>query len=441
MLKLRLLLLSLALLMLACGTEKTDEELLAEDRAKLAKSLDSFELTYYRSVIIGIRTAASSDTTGMAKAILKARQLAHHLHRNNATDTASAEGPNVVKLYLDYRDVAEFVKNTDEDEFPTLQEGLAALYQRPESRDPLLQGDEKARAQNMEHATLSVLTTAYPPLGKSIPLYECSKTNPALIPNSDLKMLLHLFRGSVFMVHKLNYLAEYEITEGIAWQEAHPDGPYPESQSYLSAAGIEPAHAATSVHGLLYLLRGSDRLMMKRAIDHERAMSDLRVFVDDAHKIGLNNELVHAVEAYLAMEEGNKEAAIEALSKLRTSDLLTEDERSEIDASIEYIQSREEGAPLNSVQDKVFLGKVVSRWVYRKAQNVDWEQQLKQNDVPLADELMETMERVERVGQGLQAAESATEAAKETLKDAADAAKKEGEALLDQAKGFLNDEE
>ena len=130
-----LLLFVLAALLFGCSTDQSDEAMLERDRQKMAKSLDSFKLTYYRAVVVGIRASAERDTTGHSKALSNAKQMARKLHRGAGSEEEALGVGDLWSMYQDYRELSDFVESHDEDEFPTLREGFAALYETPEAQD------------------------------------------------------------------------------------------------------------------------------------------------------------------------------------------------------------------------------------------------------------------------------------------------------------------
>lgn len=63
----------------------------------------------------------------------------------------------------------------------------------------------------------------------------------------------------------------------------------------------EQTHVA--FHSMNYLFRGFDRMRMERKMDKERSLEDFEVFLNDMNKLGIQNELVWGITAYLNLKK------------------------------------------------------------------------------------------------------------------------------------------
>ncbi|MFK7969957.1 MAG: short-chain dehydrogenase [Bacteroidia bacterium] len=419
-----LTLLLLAFLLCACGGA-TDEELLAKDQKALESSLDSYKVNSYRFAKIGLRASIAEEgivppevTEGLQRV---SRAIGSYSGRQEELGLA-----DYLKLYRDYKAMESFVQETDEDIFPTLQEAVRVMnLDSGETAAPLMKGDEKLVAQNAEHAVLSALSIVSQSLGEEIALYECYKTKPELLPADESRALIQFFRGFLFLEKKLLYLSQEEFSSNIAWlDEQQIDLNL--TKKVLGQGRLNNEQAQVSFHGMNHLLRGIDRLMMERDIDHERALEDFEAFLEDAHALGLENELVWSVEVYLYIHKGEQEKTIASLRKLRTSPLLTKREIKSIDESIAYLESRDAGEALTGVYDKTFLAKTAFTYIRALLREVDWKKIMKENGVPYTDELFGTFEQASKVVSNIR--KNAT----------GDAIKEEGKEIWDKTKGLLD---
>ncbi len=255
---------------------------------------------------------------------------------------------------------------------------------------PFKQGEYKDFIQNMEHAALSAMMASTRGLGIEVSLYECFKTNTDLLPDSEIKMLLKLLRGFIFGHQGFYYLSEHELTENLAWLDKHEDLPFFMSRSLFEGQDYNEKQIHTAVHAVHLLFRGVDRMMMEREIDRERAFEDFEMFLADAHELGLENELVWAIEVMIAVQNEEAEKAVAALKKLRTSNLLSENEKNTIDESISYLESREKGQNLNAVYDKYFISKIAVQYVFAILSEMDWQKIMEDNELPYSNQIYQS---------------------------------------------------
>ena len=417
-----------------CSSVPTDEELLALDKEKLAEHLDYDKITFYKFAKIAVRSSAVQDTN-------KPEYQKFKKHLNNVLNSLSkveADGGksispiDAVLLYKDYRAVKGFVKETEEDIFPTLVEGFNHIYGDKTNRVTLLAGNAKTEAQNIEHAILSMVVLATRDMGQPFALYECSKTQPELLPDHETKTLLEFVRGFLFFSNNLFYLSEDGLTRNIEWLDKNENVPLPYTKAFFGWRNLSDSQTHTAFHGLNYLFRGFDRLRMERDIDEERGLDDFEKFLEDTKKLGLETELTLAVESYLYLKREDKEKATAALNKLKLSSLLSNSEKEAIAKTIVYVNDREAGKALNGVYDKLFLSKIATKYMISVLSKIDWEKVLKENNVPHTDKIFATVRRVRQMSNAVSSytSEATVEKGKNELK-------KKGSELLDGAKGLL----
>lgn len=423
--------------MISCNNEnKTDENLLTLDKKELNESLDSYKITLYKFVKIAIRGSAEKDSTTENYKLYNSdfQKVYTSVFKYDSEQTEELTLLDYLSIYRDYLKMKSFVNKTDEDIFPTLLEGFQHFDSNYNSiNTELLKGEKKELAQNIEHAVLSALVLASQDLGREIALYECYKTNPDKLPDSEIKSLLQFYRGYLFFTKGLYYLSEEEITQNIEWLDNNKDIEFKYSKVIFPWGNFSNKDTYTGVHGINHLFRGMDRLMMKREIDEKRALADFEVFLQDFSEIGVDNEITWSVETYLYLKNEESEKAIKSLKKLKTSRLLSSKEKKQIDESIDYLEKRESDKLLNGIYDKYFLSKIATKYMISVLAEIDWEKELKKNDVPYTDEMFQSMDNFNKLIINLQELSS-----KEKIKETGEDIKKKGKSLFNKAKELVN---
>ncbi|CAM1363316.1 conserved hypothetical protein [Tenacibaculum litoreum] len=391
------LLLSFFLITSCFNKEKTDEELLEKDKIELKENLDSYKITTYKFGKILIRSSAEKDTISTEFLSFK-KDLDKIFNKVVKYDVKNPENLSLldyILIYRDYKKMEDFIMKTDEDVFPTLVDAFNVIYGDSISKKrEYYKGKEKEYVQNIEHAILSAVVILSKDLGKEVSLYECTKTNPELLPDSEIKTLLQYFRGFLFFEKGLYYLSEDEISRNINWLNNNKNVDLPYTRAFFQWGNLDNESTHLGLHSLNHLFRGFDRLMMDREIDEKRALEDFEAFLKDANKIGLNNEITWSIETYLYLKNEENEKAIATLTKLKTSTLLSSEDKKRIDESIEYVKNREPGKVLNGFYDKFFLSKIATKYMYVILSKVDWEKVMKKQNVPHTDEIFKTIDNL-----------------------------------------------
>lgn len=388
----------IAFVIAGCSSEQTDKLLLEKDRLALVKSLTSDKIIFWKFAKLGVRASAVKDTT-----MPEYRDHAKELRAVSGIIDKMGAGKNNISLvdaallYRDYSKIKSFVIKTDEDIFPPLLDGI-----QPKVMPAHRSEADKVVLQNGEHAILSMLALAAKDLGMEISLYECSKTQPDKLPDSEMKTLLQFVRGLLFFTNKFYYLSEDEIGSNIKWLDKHEKVDLPYTRAFFKWGKFSNEQTHLAFHGLNHVFRGLDRLMMKREIDEERALDDFEIFLADAHKLGIQNETVWSIESFVYIKRGKNDQAIASLNKLKTSPLLTGGEQKSIVESIEYLNKREPDAKLNGVYDKFFIGKIATRQMLVVMAKIDWRKVLKENNITHTDKIFDTIDQFEVVNTELQ---------------------------------------
>lgn len=241
--------------------------------------------------------------------------------------------------------------------------------------------------------------------------------------------MLQYFRGFLFFEKGLYYLSEDEISRNIDWLNNNEEVDLPYTRAMFQWGNLNNQQTHLGLHSLNHLFRGFDRLMMDREIDEKRALEDFEMFLKDAKEIGMDNEIVWSIETYLYLKNEENEKAILALKKLKTSTLLSSDDKEKLDESIEYVKNRKPGEVLNGVYDKYFLSKIATKYMFSILSKVDWKKVMKEQNVPHTEEIFKTMDNLKGFIENLE-----KYASTENLKEAGEDLKNKGESLWNKAK-------
>jgi hypothetical protein len=420
---------------ISCSETKTDEVLLELDKKALEQNINYEKITFYKFAKIAIRSSAVKDTLNPEYRLFSQKSQ-HLLQSLSNVNIDSGQSPSVVDallMYNDYRSVKKFVKEIDEDIFPLLTEGLSGMYGNKNEVQLLSSKSDKVYFQNLEHAILSMLVLGTRDLGKEFALYECGKTQPELLADSEEKTLLEYVRGLLFFSNKLYYLSEDGISRNIAWLNKNKNIPLPMTKGFFRWGNLSDEQTHTAFLAMNHVFRGFDRLMMEREIDEKRAMEDFEAFLASTQKLGLQNEIIWAIEAFLYLKKEQPEQAIVALTKLQKSPLCGTDEQKTLATTIGYLQDRKPDKALNGVYDKVFIGKIASRYMFSVAAKIDWEHVLKANNIPHTAEFFAALRKFRQISDQV-----ASYGKPDVIEAGKNSLKKEGSDLLNKAKGLLN---
>ncbi len=380
---------SIIALLIGCSTvdDKIDPALVKKDQKTLEKTIaDSYSVATYKFIKICVR--ASVDKKDHSKDFKAFRSIFIRISRTIYGGVSGLSMSDYMTIYSNFKLMSDYINKTDEDQFPTFTDAANAMSGEVlRTNTPFLKGQEKIIRQNYEHVFLSVSMMVNGVLGKDILLYECSKTHPELIPDSETKSLFLFIRGFLFYEAELYYLSENEISQNITWLNNNPSADLPIVQYMFKWKDFDKEETHKAYLSLNHLFRGVSRIMMERDIDKQIAMEDFQIFVDNFKELGLDNELIWAIEAYLFIKAEDSDNAINALNKLRKSSMLSEDEIAIIDEAIGYLNDRDPDKALNGVYDRFYLGKIAVKYMYSSLTKVDWENLLEINEVPYVAEI------------------------------------------------------
>lgn len=427
----KLFYLSLILLVAACSSEKTDEELLEQDRITLNENLISGKVVPYKFVKLMIRGYASDDTTSAQFKGFKKESdvLVKKIMKLDHADDLGVK--DYWAMYQLYTKMDAFVTKTDEDQFPVVVDAFRRYWDGTTSKD-FFRNKAKLEQEAREHAFLTILAMASSSLGAEIALYECAETDINQLPDSELKSNLRFLRAFVFLQKGLYYLSESEYTGNLEWLAKNKDVDLTFTMNSMQLGHFNKKESFIAYRAMNHLYRGVDRLMMEREIDHERALEDFEQVLKDCKALKIDNEVVWIIDVYVQLEKGNKDQALVSLNKLKKSKLLTEDDKAIIDESITYLKKDDSEKVSKELCDKIFMVKIASSFMYNRLKDVNANKLIKNKKVPNASKIAQktavlenAVNQIDRFSNG------------ETLNEAAGKVEEEGKSLLDKAGELL----
>lgn len=402
-LKENLIYIVLTLLLTTCSEEKTDQQLLDEDRQTLQEALKRDKVLMYKLIKLTVRDHFTQKSEIPAtNTLLKA--VNYSLDQiNDGSSEVDISWTEWLQAYQEYNSLKSYVIQEDEDQYPTVLENLVAFYThqayvpKEDQANPLFPG----YTTDIEHSILSFVALPTKQLGKEIALYEASQTNTENLTDGSWKAGFLTQRGIIYSLEGLYYLSEAEITQSISWLEAHPNAAFPFIRVIYNNQPLPDRDTWLGLHAANHLYRGIDRMLMERQVDNDRAIGDFEVFLSDCNQLGWNDELIWIVQTYVGLKQKDHASAIAALERLRTSSLFSSSEQEAIDEAIAYLRENDEDGALKDVYDQVFMAKLITKYILHKLSEVDWDRVLRDNNVPEAEKIIAFNEFIKKQGDTL----------------------------------------
>ncbi|NJO92487.1 MAG: hypothetical protein HC831_28575 [Chloroflexia bacterium] len=226
------------------------------------------------------------------------------------------------------------------------------------------------------------LMMAAKPLPPSFQLYEASKLNIEYIEKTEIKPVGAILKGSSLMMNKWYYLSEEALSQGInSLDNEKLYFVYKNYPSLFKEAKVSSEEAQIiQLHALSCLMRGFVRSRMDDEDKIDQGLEDFELFLEDADKIGLDNELVWLAGAYVNIKKEKPDEAIVYLEKFKQSELISDSEKGAVDEIIAYLNKREPDKALNTVYDKLFIGKLIFRHIAEYLKEIDWYKELEKSE-------------------------------------------------------------
>ncbi|MDX2174367.1 MAG: hypothetical protein SFY56_14795 [Bacteroidota bacterium] len=354
----KLVLLSVILLALffSCG-EKNDEDAFRKaEEKRIQAQLNNPKLELYKAMKIALRSTA---TVGKNPELDKARQsmfnLVGSVFKSNASDKSVEINPlELIVFAKEVYDSKETLLKTDEDSLPTLLGNIFYLFTNsPEIKSSYF---PFAYNNNSEHMILSLLWQTTPSAPKDFALYEIYKSNENNINDVSMKLVYQLCKSFVFYENTFYYHSFDKCNDYLKYMESNKDMI---SKTPIISVVDQNIVANEQNYYQLHAMGLIMRALNEREMDKEKeSLNDMKFFLADMEKGGLDNELTWLVSAYVYVSEEEYEKALPALEKLEKSSIISEPEKQAMSELKGYIKSRKKGNALNVINDKLAFGKI-----------------------------------------------------------------------------------
>jgi hypothetical protein len=372
------------------------EDPLEKERKEFVKSIEGdMALTVYRGVKITLRSFPINQKVENADSLISAiknkkpgyENVSQYTVQFLETFMGSGNSDEKISVQKAFAIVQAFnklkseIKDKNEDDYPTLLEVIFYLNEVKNVKEDNLVKELKWNSAK-EHLVLSAALMAAKPLPVSFQLYETSKLDIPKLDNTEIKPLAAMFKGMIMMQNKWYYLSEESLTQGIESLDAgNLKFEFDSFPSLFPEAKIDSREAEIAqLHGLSCLLRGFARTKMDDKKKKKLAVDDFELFVNDANKIGADNELVWLAGTYVSIKKEENEKAIVYLDKLQTSENFSDSEKEALKETKEYLSKRDPDKALNVIYDKVFIGKLVVKYLSNYISQVEWHKAISKTD-------------------------------------------------------------
>lgn len=388
------------LLLTGCGIFRCESPI-ERERRELREAGETTEAVLYRGLKVTLRSAPLEPGAATDPSATKIRQLtARIFQRLLAKDGADQpdtqpSAADYVALAQEFYELRGELRNVDEDDYPTLLHQIVSAS----GSDPAMVGALRWYGSAWEHLVLALLWTS----GSSVApqgfvIYEIGELDPAGIEDDGVRMGARLMRAGAFFRYQWVYLTEEETTAYLADLSEHRSQVIAFARSFGGAevpADDDVVYAQWHAPGVL--LRGVARMQIEGQEDG--SLDDLDAFLVDAQAMGVDDEGVWLVGAYVGIRREDAERALTNLRKLETSPLLDDDARTLVKETIAALEERDPDSALNRVTDKVLMAKIVGRYLLRVLAKVHWREELEASEsgralLRLDTELRAEVERI-----------------------------------------------
>ena len=375
----------------ACFSSKEDP--LEKERKEFIKSLEEDSpLALYKGIKVSIRSLPLEQDYSNLDSVINDENSSnvpkYTLYLVQKILDAGKEDGEIsiiegIKIMKAFSDLKNELKNSDEDTYPTIFEVLLNISK---ANNPDYSTFLKLVNWNnpKEHAVLSALLMAAKPLPPSFQLYEVSKLNIEQLEKTEIKPLAAIIKGGSLMKSKWYYLAEEAFSQGL--NSLDNDKLFFLYNNYPSFFGEAEAKVNSKeaqivqLHAITCLLRGYVRTKIDDEEKNKLALEDFELFLKDAEELGLDNELVWFAGAYVNIKKENSDKAIVYLKKFQNSELITDEEKAAVNEIISYLEKRESDKALNTVYDKLFIGKLVTKYITNYVKGIDWYKEIEKSE-------------------------------------------------------------
>jgi hypothetical protein len=257
----------------------------------------------------------------------------------------------------------------DEDKYQTLTEAFTASADKSAKYDPAT----RKVLNNYEHGILSIIGFGAQTVADDIALYESLHTESSYIVDNETKSLVQFIQGILYFEKKYYYLSERESTKNIEFLEKEKFA-MPITKTVLGRDSMDEATIAKDFLALNYLLRYITRDQMKRDIDKQNGVEDLKKFVAITKTLHSENELSLNAELLLYLKSKDYANASKVVEKIKALPTITADQRKDYDKIGTLLKVNEKS---NIIEEKINIFKIVYNQVTVNMKRVDFATLLK----------------------------------------------------------------
>jgi len=420
-----------ALLATACGYFSCESPI-ERERRELQEAAETTEAVLYRGLKVTLRSAPLDGSAPTDASSTKIRQLtasvfSRLLREDGGGQAVELTAADYVVLAKELYELRDELRAADEDAYPTLLHQIVVAS-----------GDDPATVAALawydaawEHLVLALLWTGSQKAPPGFVIHELGELDPDGLEPDGVRVAARLLRSLAFYQYHWPWLADEELTAYLADLEASRTEVIAFTRTFAAAPpDATDEFVVAQWHAPGVLLRGIVRL--EKELDDE-ALDDLDAFLVDAETLGLDDEGVWLVGAYVGIRREDSERALTNLRKLEASPMLDDDARALVRESIAALEKRDPESAFNGLTDKILVAKIAGGYLLRVLAKVNWREQLQRSESGRAllrsdETLRGEVERTKAAlspeqldGLKQKAAESAREVGERTRKGAVEA--------------------
>ena len=268
-------------------------------------------------------------------------------------------------------DIREQIIGADEDVYPTILTNVMQLNQQ--QKDDIF----KFYNKDFEHLLLATLFSVNRYLPFSVTTYELSRLDGSKIKQPEIKMFVYLLKSINCYLQKWFWLTEESSSNYIQTLDQESM----EIQTFLAKnkASVPQEAKVTyaQLHSLGLLLRAAARLEIEK---EDEALDDMEAFLKDAETMGLDNEAVDFIGAYVMIKREKYEKAEFYLLKLQKRPALSEEEKVLVNTALEYVQEKESENAIEALADPGIKAKIAIAYLGHIFKQINWQESLANNE-------------------------------------------------------------
>ena len=352
------------------------------ERRELQEATESSDSLLYRGIKVALRSVplreeAAAPDASSSKIRKLTLSILHGAGKSGGPEGGGLQAAEYVVLAKELYELRSELRDVDEDAYPTLLEQIATATGSADAPD--VKAIVDWYGPDWEHLVLAMVWTASHKAPLGFVLYELSALDPSRVKLDPVRVASRLVRGVVYLQHQWPHLSEEETTAYLTDLTEHRASIVAFTRGFVELApdtSDDQVYARWHAPGVL--LRGVART--KQGDDEDAALDDLDAFLVDAQTLGLDDEGVWAIDAYVALRREDTDRALASLRKLQASDRLGDDEKQVVSEAIAALEGRDEDAALASLTDKAAMVTLAGGYVLRVLGKLDWRGRLEQTE-------------------------------------------------------------